>query len=219
MPSCHEKIPNLPPEEYRLFNPANDELIETPLDYRGLVDLDELIRQVKFTVVPEYSWQSKMNDVHHLQWYAGLYQNHQDHEIAVQFRGLANRMAYVPRVFHNWTHRITLPPPVPEVEVMRHSIEAQRVAISLFETASRALRLVRAKKLGERALSLKLENAFEYYNVYLDEAREVPSEFSLVKIEDIEAKSVEDMLSVNRLLGQLALNRIPHRDRAIKESA
>lgn len=211
--------PNLPPEEYRLFRPEVDDLIETPLDERGLVHLDNLIAAVKATVLPEYDWTSKMNDVHHLQWYNTLYNQHPSQDVAIEFRGLVNRMAYVPRVFHNWLHRITIPPPVPEEEVMRHSIEAQRVAVSLFETASQAQHLARSKKIGEAALRIRLESAFEHYNIYLDNAREVPREFSLLKIEELEASSIDEMLSANRILGRLALNRIPQRDRAIKDIA
>lgn len=209
----------MPPQEYRLHNLEIDEPLETPLDERGLVHLDQLISAVKSTVVPEYDWTSAMNDVHHLQWYNNLYNQHPNPDVAIEFRGLVNRMAYVPRVFHNWLHRITLPPPVPNEDAMRHSIEAQRVAISLFETASQAQHLARSKKIGEAALKMRLESAFEHYNIYLDNAREVPREFSLLKIDELEANSIDEMLSANRILGRMALNRIPQRDRAIKDIA
>lgn len=219
MPRSSESGPNLPPEKYRLYSTETDDLIDTPLDGRGLVDLDKLITTIKSTVVPEYNWTSKLNDVHHLQWFQSLYHQHPHPELAIEFRGLVNRMVYVPRVFHNWIHRITIPPPVPEIDVMHHSIEAQRVAISLFETASQAMHLTRSREIGERALKLRLESAFEHYNIYLDNAREVPREFSLVKIEQLEASSIDEMLSANRILGRMALNRIHRYSWQVKNTA
>lgn len=210
---------NIPPEEVRLFRPSQDNLVETPLDHRGIVDLEELIKLVKSTVISDYNWPSSLNDVHHLQWHASLYSTHTHPVIASEFRNLVNRKAYVPRNFHNWIHRITVPPPLPSVEVMHHSIEAQRVALSLFETASRAQRLVRSKKMGEAALRIKLENAFEYYNGYLDNAREVPQEFSLIKVEDLEVESIGDMLTASTTLGRMALNQIPRKIHKIKKAA
>lgn len=210
---------NLPPLEVRLFNTETDDMIETPLDERGLVDLDALVAVVKGTVVPEFNWASNQNTEHHLQWYERLYKEHDNPSLAVSFRGLSNRRAYIPKMFHNWTHRITLPPPVPSEDAMFYSVEAQRVAIFLSRTASDALRLTRSKKFNDRTLQDKLDSAFEQYHIYLDNAREVPREFSLLKIEELEAKSVEEMLSFNRMLGRLAISHVPLRARAIQAVA
>lgn len=206
----------MPPVEYRKFDPKKDDPIETPLDYRGLVDLDKLISIVKSTVDSEYSWISNMNDVHHLQWYKALYRDHENPNLALNFRELVNRKAYIPRVFHNWLHRVTLPPPVPSEEVMQYSLDAQRVAISLSQTASEAVRLTRRKQMTEKVLQIRLEQAFEHYNIYLDNAREVPVEFSLIAIEELEIKSIEEMLYINKSLGKMAIDKIPLRDRSIQ---
>lgn len=211
--------PNLPPDEARLFNPSHNELIDTPIDYRGIVDLDELIKIVKATVVPEYDWTSRMNDVHHLQWHAALYKNNKNPGLALEFRNLINRRAYLPRVFHNWIHRITIPSPVPDEDVMRYCVDAQRVAMNLHSTAANALRLARSKTLGEHALRLRLDQAFEYYNLYVDNARLVPEEFRLVALDDIEVDSVEQMLTINRKLGRMAIARVPIRNRTIQAVA
>lgn len=209
----------MPPNDARIFRPDIDERIETPLDQRGLVDLDGLIEVVKQTVDPSFNWRSPFNDVHHLQWYSALYHNHDDPRLAVTFRELVNRKAYVPRAFHNWVHNVTLPPPVPSEEVMRHSIDAQRVAISLARTAAQAVKLSRRKMIGAQAKHDRLEQAFEAYNVLLDNAREVPREFSLLQVDEIEARSVEEMLIINKALGKLALDRIPLRDKAVQSTA
>lgn len=206
----------MPPIEYRKLDPKRDEIIETPIDYRGLVDLDKLIDTVKSTVDSEYSWISHMNDVHHLQWYKALYRDHEFTNLALEFRELVNRKAYIPRVFHNWLHRVTIPPPIPSIDVMKYSIEAQRVAISLSQTASEAVRLTRRKQIREKILNIRLEQAFEHYNLYLDNAREVPRDFSLLAIEELEIKSIEDMLYINKTLGKMAIDKIPVRDRAVQ---
>lgn len=207
---------NMPPIEVRKIDPKTNELIETPLDYRGLVDLDKLITVVKETVEPEYSWSSEMNDVHHLQWYMAHYRDHKNQNLALNFRELVNRKAYIPRVFHNWLHRITLPPPIPSEEVMNYSIDAQRVAISLSQTVSEAVRLTRRKEISEKILKIRLEQAFEHFNLYLDNAREVPVEFSLLAIEELEIKSIDEMLYINRALGKMAIDKIPVRERSIQ---
>lgn len=56
-PGTHVPLPHyaMPPEEFRLYNPAKAGLIDTPLDSRGLVDLDKLVRTVKQTVDPEFT--------------------------------------------------------------------------------------------------------------------------------------------------------------------
>lgn len=205
----------MPPEEFRLYDPAKSGMLKTPLDERGLVDLDELVRTVKATVSPEFTWVSEFNDVHHLQWYANLYKTRNGDLDLTDFRELVNRKAYVPRAFHNWTHAVTSPPPVPEMEVMRYSINAQRVAMSLARTASLAVRLTRMAHIPDRRLGERLDREFENYNVYVENAREVPLEFSLVAINEIEARSPEDLIRTNKILGRMALDRIPVRLRAL----
>ncbi len=103
----------LPPRDVQLHDPRRDGLLETPLDERGLVDLDRLVDLARATVSPEFGWESRENDVHHLQWPRRHYDiagAMVDVETQV-FRNLVNRKAYVPRIFHNWVHYITAPPP------------------------------------------------------------------------------------------------------------
>lgn len=212
---------HLPPPDAQLYNPLLEGKLETPLDERGLVDLNKLVDLVKETVDPEFQWASPYNDVHHLQW-VGRYYDVAQAFIDIdtqQFRNLVNRKAYVPRIFHNWIHQITLPPPVPSEEVMRYSIDAQRVAMSLSRTASLATKLTRKPSVPEKRLRQRLDQEFENYNLYIDNAREVPKEFSLLKIEEVEARSIEEMLAANKRLGRLTLDRIPIVQRQIRPAA
>ncbi len=214
----------LPPRDVQLHDPRRDGLLETPLDERGLVDLDRLVDLARATVSPEFGWESRENDVHHLQWPRRHYDiagAMVDVETQV-FRNLVNRKAYVPRIFHNWVHYITAPPRVPSEEVMRYSIDAQRVAMSLSRTAQLATKLARHSVLPPERLRERLDQEFENYNLYIDNAREVPREFSLMTIEELEmfeARSVDDLLLLNKRLGKKALDRIPVVQRRIRPAA
>jgi hypothetical protein len=211
----------LPPPEVQRYSVEKEGLLETPLDGRGLADLDSLVKLAKQAVDPEFSWPSRENDVHHLQWMSRDYDTIEE-ETGIDgqvFRNLVNRKAYVPRIFHNWVHHITLPPPVPSAEVMYLSIEAQRVAMSLAKTAELATRLTRWSWLTEAQRNRRLDEEFINYNLYIENARGVPKEFSLLKIEQLEARTVDERLHANKRLGKLALNRIPIVQRQIYQAA
>lgn len=212
----------LPPQEMWLHDPAKDGYLETPTDQYGLVDLDKLVTLIKESVSTEFSWESPFNDVHHLQWYGRNYPvttGENDSVNMNEFRELVSRKAFFPRVFHNRTHQITLPPPVPTVEVMKHSIDAQRVALLLFRTARLATKLTRMAHIPEKKLIERLDQEYMNYSLYVENAREVPEEFSLIAIEEIEARNVDEMLLVNKRLGRLALDTIPVRHRQILQAA
>lgn len=57
----------LPPREVWLHDPARDGKLPTPVDEHGLVDLDQLVDLGKRTVDLRFDWQSRENDIHHLQ--------------------------------------------------------------------------------------------------------------------------------------------------------
>lgn len=211
---------HLPPAEFRRHNIKTDGLIETPLDERGLVDLDKLIDVVKLTVDSTYKWSSSRNDIHHLQWYSALYENDENSLVdSKAFRDLTSRKTIIPRTFHNWLHHITEPPPVPDPEVMQYSIDAERVAISLARTAMRAVRLSRNKTLDSRLISHRLELALDHYNSCLEKARQIPDEFSLVSLEKIQANSIDEMLENNKIIGKLAVSRIAVRYKEVRKAS
>ena len=208
----------LPPEHSRLWHPGKQGKLETPLDSRGLVDLDELINLGKGTVRDGYAWASPFNDVHHLQWPAVSYAQSLG-EPWHEFRELVRRKAFMPRQFHNWLHLITLPPIPPSEDVMRYSIDAERTARAIAVTAQLAVRLTRMPGIPESKLIQRLEQQYENYTLYIENAREVPVEFQLLKLAEVEAKSVEEMLLMNKRLGKLALHRVPIRLRQLQPAA
>ena len=209
---------SLPPEHSRLWHPGIQGKLETPLDSRGLVDLDELVNLGKETVCDDYPWTSVFNDVHHLQWPAASYTQSLG-EPWHEFRELVQRKAFIPRQFHNWLHLITLPPAPPSEEVMRHSINAERTARAIAVTAQLAVRLTRMPGIPESKLIQRLEQQYENYKLYIENAREVPIEFQLLKLAEAEAKSVEEMLLMNKRLGKLALHQVPIRLRQLQPTA
>lgn len=206
-----ESYIGLPPPDARLWHKDRDEKLSTPLNANGLVDLDKLIALGKGQVIEGYNWASPFNDVHHLQWPGMQY----DDETAAVFRELVQRKAYVPRIFHNWLHHITLPPSLPSKEVMHHAIQAEQTARAIASTAQLAVRLTRMAGIPEHKLLERLNQEFDNYTLYVENAREVPPEFQLVQLNEVEANSVDEMLAANRRLGKLALNHIPVRHREL----
>lgn len=201
----------LPPPHARLWHKNRDERLPTPLDANGLANLDALIAVGKTTVIEGFDWASPFNDVHHLQWPGVKY----DDETAMTFRELMQRKTYIPRLFHNWLHYITLPPLAPTKEVMQHAIQAEQTARAIASTAQLAVRLTRMAGIPERKLLQRLEEEFDNYTLYVENAREVPAEFQLLKLNEVEATCVDEMLAANRRLGKLALNHIPVRNREL----
>lgn len=211
------RLSGLPPRDVWLRQPDVDGTIQTPLDERNLVDLDALVREVRKTVTPDYTWASPFHDVHHLQWPAPLYIGKTDAETKFlqSFRELSSRKAYVPRRFHQWTHRVTEPPPMPDTEVMRYSIDAERVAVSLAHTAMNASRLWRHPNMPERTRIDAIKRHFERYTTMVDNARLVPPEYLRFHIEAIDITSPDELPVVAKELGRLAIDRIPERRRAL----
>ena len=211
-PSLH-----MPPEEVWVHHPDRDGRLPTPIDERNLVNLDALVELVKGTVEPGYEWNSSFFDVHHLHWTAALYtgSSNRDTQELRDFRNLASRKAYVPRQFHNWVHRVTEPSPLPERDVIRYSIDAERVALSLAETAMLASRMQRNPRFSDELRKERLKVQFEQYCTYVDNARLVPEEFQRVPLSLIEIDQPEELPVVARHLGRLALNRIPERRRGL----
>lgn len=207
----------LPPGSDRLWDIERQGKLETPLDSRGLVDLDGLVELGKQMVDENYQWTSRFNDVHHLQWPAASYAEELGPP-AHAFRELVQRKAFIPRQFHNWLHILTLPPPLPSEEAMRYSIDAEQTARALASTAELAVRLTRMPDIPEKKLALRLEQQFENYTLYVKNARLVPEEFQLVRLEEVEARSVDEMLQVNKRLGKLALHLVPIRFRRLQSA-
>ncbi len=128
----------LPPQEVWLIADPEKTKIDTPLDDRGLVAIPELIQVVKDTIDPGYTWPMHLS-VHHLYWQGWWYQSGFAGPYANAFRELPINKALVPRVFENWLHKVTIPPPVPDPEVMRYRVESWAVAKNLFKSVRQAV--------------------------------------------------------------------------------
>lgn len=212
----------LPPREMWLYNPERDGLLETPTDQYGLVDLDKYAHLLNETVSSEFSWKSPFSDIHHLQNPARNYPSLSEKPGPVdmrKFRELTSRKLREERIRHNWGHKALRPAAPPSVEVMIHCIQAEEIAVSLFRTARLATRLTRMPQIPEKKLEQRLNEEYENYALHIENAREVPKEFSRLALDQVEAKNVDEMLMANRRLGKLALETIPVRKRPILQAA
>lgn len=205
----------LPPPEARLWDPEKQGKFQTPVTDVGLVDLDQLVLLGEVTVDEAFDWRSRI-DVHHLQWPRARYV---EDELSMKFRELPRRKTNLPRTFHNWIHKLTLPPELPTAEVMRHVIEAEATARALADTASLAMRLTRKKEIKEGVLETRLEEILESYMQHAETARSIPPEFQVLRSVELDVRTVDDLLLRNRKLGQRALSTIPVRDRFVRSAA
>jgi hypothetical protein len=134
----------LPPDEYWAIDPSK--ILQTPVDSRGLIIVDELIERVKAYICPEYDWDGP-GDIHHLYFYASRYwQAEQDSGGAVpahRFREMPVNKVLVPRRFHNVIHAVTEPAEMPGSEVMRNYIDAWTAARNLFASVRSAVQAER----------------------------------------------------------------------------
>lgn len=211
-----ERAPReLPPPEARLWNPETQGRFQTPVNDVGIVDLDQLVMLGKVTIDEFFDWSSRV-DVHHLQWPRSQYI---DDKLSMDFRELSWRKATVPRKFHNWLHRLTLPPELPSREVMRYAIKAETTAKALAETAGLAMRLTRIKAIDDKTLEARLAQQLDEYNQHVEVARSIPPEFQTLRPVDLEVRTVEELLVRSRKLGERALGKIPIRDRFASSSA
>ncbi len=149
-------LDTLPPLDARLYNPSTQGRIPTPLDDLHLVDIPQLITDVKATVDPAYEWPQQIS-THHFYWPVTWYSSD---GIASRcnpstFRNLPIHKGLVPRVFENWLHAVTLPPPLPDPEIMDYRVEAWTVARDLFKLARKT---VHWERLARRRRELIAKN-------------------------------------------------------------
>lgn len=202
----------LPPRELWRFTPGEDERLPTPVDERGLVDIEKLINLVKTTVDPSFTWESSEEpNKHHLYWRQGYYPNRTESPINPRaFRNLAVNKIIIPRIFHNWLHLATEEPQVPSEEIMDHRIEAQRVALELFKSACKGARLAQLH-LSDTDLEERLTRHFEEFSARLERAEAIPEEFRLLDPSDYRPNTIYDLPTIALRLGELAVNDTPTR--------
>ncbi len=186
------------PFDARLVDPKKEK-IDTPVDDRGLVDVTKLIESVKATVHPDFEWPTSLRepDEHHFYWYKSLYPSEVDGEstnLAI-FKGLPIHKGLVPRTFHDWLHQVTIPPEVPEPEVIEYRIEAWDVAATLFQgIQNQRSRIVRRFKrdykndsefmdedtINQRMINQIAEDNFPTWHRNIERLRLLPPDFRLI---------------------------------------
>lgn len=203
-------IYHLPPPEMVAIDLEKDYRIKTPLDERGLVDVPKLLFEIGKTVDPSYDWRSQFNDVHHLQWPNRWYddENKESSNALVnpnEFRSLAIGKWVLPRVLHNWIHKVTEPPIIPSLDTMHYRIEAQRVTTSLFLTARTSKQIWRSRFLTEKQIQDRLTLRFDSFSAQLEEAKSIPAGFQLVDLPERSPQSIDDMFDIGAKLGKYAV--------------
>lgn len=203
----------LPAEEFRLI--GNDFMINTPVDDRGLVDISEHIRLVKMTLSPDINWINQTNNIHHFYWPAHIYNNSDDNQTKeIKFRNLPVHKGLIPVQFHNWMHRISIPPEIPSAEVIDYRLESWFVADKLFQAVRQYKRQDRSlrKHYLNRSNDSEIDDMetiekelvsdlyikfFDKYPKLHDKLFQIPKEFRLVDPE----KSFDQL---NKDLGKIA---------------
>lgn len=216
MQECLEAytLETLPPREARLIDPKQEK-IPTPLDERGLIDVSHLIVDVKATVNQSYEWPPGLS-VHHIYWPGFWYPYEKgDTRSPGTFRNLPIHKALVLRTFENWLHLVTLPPKIPEVEVMENQIEAWTVAKELFKAARKTVqwqRLARRRReliaanpnivdegfngediIGEEVMHEIFEKNFRGLETQLARQERIPAEFRLIDLETSPQRIARDL--------------------------
>lgn len=212
-----EKPLHLPPPEVWRFTPGKDTPLPVPVDERGLVDIDRLIELVQSTVEPEFTWQpSEKPDAHHIYWEHNNYPDKPEDSVNPEvFYGLPINQIVIPRMFHNWLHLTTEPPPIPSREAMHHRILAHNVVRNLLRNARQSLALTKASYIREDRLHRGSEYHLWQFLVEVEEAQKLPSEFSLVDLTELDPSTPEELHSLASFLGR-AISRA-NRTRAIQK--
>ncbi len=184
----------LPPQEYILI--GKNEKLPTPLDELGLVDIAQLITDVKTTLAPEFILPTTYVDAHHFYWPKSFYP-HSDSSVdpvnPALFRNQSVNRGLIPIVFHNWIHEVTLPPVIPSLEVMEYRTEAWQVAKLLFDSVKNVRKFERRYErltsipyeenlndIDEDILLEILDNFLNTADSCVERMRKVPVEFRLI---------------------------------------
>lgn len=197
----------LPPPDVWRFTPGKDEPLPTPVDERGLVDVDALITLVKTTVDPEFPWQSneRLDDVHHLYWERNRYPATPNETVNPdEFRNSSINQIVIQRMFHSWIHLVTKEPEAPTEEVMGYRIEAYRVVRKLLRNARQSVDLTRARYMPEDKLQRGSEYHLWQFLVEVEEARKLPKEFHPVDFQEMNPSTPEELHELARCLGRVA---------------
>jgi hypothetical protein len=194
----------LPPRDVWLFDPyAAANKLETPVDERGLIDPHTLIRAIKSTVEPSYSWPTDQLSVHHLYFHRDWYGYPSAGPYARSFRELSVHKVLVPKIFENWVHLITNPADIPSQEVMQSRIESWSISRHLFKSVRSVVNwerrgVARERSIAEGVIELPAEfngedeigkayledvinHHFKGLQIHMNRLEQVPPEFRFIE--------------------------------------
>ncbi len=126
------------PEQYARLYDYHTGKFETPLDPRGIANIDAIFDLAIRTYPDELpSFSSSERNIHHVYWTEdwwrrySLRNNQRDNQTIHEFRNSTPQLAYIPVPIHDWIEETMIPPPPPHIEVMRQRNAAWKVAASL----------------------------------------------------------------------------------------
>lgn len=211
---------HLPPREYWLHDPVNSGLLPTPVDDHGLVLAEAVVATALSAIHPDYQWRSDLgSDIHHLYWPGFYYPdlpragaNPHEH------RQLPINQIILPREVHSVIHAVMEPPIIPSTEVMQNRILANAGVRKLLKRTTLSTDLHRERKnryVEEGRFRRGCEyNVFQFLIEKEEVEEEVPSEFQLINLSELNPNTPDDLHKLSKSLGKVA-NRANY-TRAIK---
>lgn len=112
--------------------------LEVPLDEFGVPRSADFVKMALGSVADGYYWTGYF-DIHHMAWPRtnyGASAEPGEQSLAVKYRECESLKLRVPRQLHNYFHKATLPPPIPDTDIMRQYVEEQRQVNRLYYAAS-----------------------------------------------------------------------------------
>lgn len=94
---------------------------------------------------------------------------------------------------------------MPDSDVMQYRIDAQRVAISLFQEVKNSKSAARRQHLDEAGLERLLIRRFDSFATKFEEAKQTPKEFQLLDYENYQLRTVNDMVRIGTKLGRFSI--------------
>lgn len=139
------RAPHLPPfDTVLLLAPdakgkakATDK-ITVPLDGYGVPDPEAYLKLLLSTVEESYVWPNDDN-VHHLAYPRHDYHNAGENAVEYRYRETPSIMMRLAKQLHNYGHAVTIPPPMPNDEVMIARVEEQTQINKLFKLGRQAI--------------------------------------------------------------------------------
>lgn len=204
----------MPPPEVWLHDPRKDGKLDVEYDDLGRVDLDKSVVKLLSKFAPEFDFarESTLFDDHHGQHDENKYISSPHEQVNPrQYRRLASRRAGLPRMVHAVWHNLFNEPNTTEEWVMRGSIDAQLPLTHMRQSYDRCWDIARTSPSGQHNSELRrqLEPRMGYFCYLLDELSNVPPEFQIVSVDDINIHTVDDIITVARAFRKYSIPHVP----------